>query len=49
VDFRRRLLDRGVFMFPANLKRSHVGFAHTDAHIARTLQACEDTLKEMFC
>ncbi len=48
VDFRRRLMARGIFMLPANLKRCHISFAHTDAHVDRTLQACEDVLREMF-
>jgi glutamate-1-semialdehyde 2,1-aminomutase len=47
VDFRKRLLDRGIFMFPANLKRNHVSYAHSDEHIARTLHACEDTLENL--
>ena len=47
VDYRRRLIDRGIFKMPVNLKRNHVSYAHTDAHIDRTLEACEDVLKEM--
>jgi len=48
VEYRRRLIERGVFKMPMNLKRNHVSYAHTDAHVDRTLQACEDVLKEMF-
>jgi glutamate-1-semialdehyde 2,1-aminomutase len=48
VEYRRRLIDRGIFKMPMNLKRNHVGYAHTDEHVDRTLQACEDVLKEMF-
>jgi glutamate-1-semialdehyde 2,1-aminomutase len=33
---------------PVNLKRNHVSYAHTDAHIDRTLEVCEDVLREMF-
>ena len=47
VEYRRRLIERGIYKIPLNLKRSHVGFSHTDAHIDRTLEACEDVLKEM--
>jgi glutamate-1-semialdehyde 2,1-aminomutase len=47
VEYRRRLIDRGIFKMPTNLKRNHVSYAHTDAHVDRTLQACEDVLKEM--
>jgi glutamate-1-semialdehyde 2,1-aminomutase len=48
VEYRRRLLDRGIFMMPANLKRAHLSYAHTQAHVDRLLQASEDVLKEMF-
>jgi glutamate-1-semialdehyde 2,1-aminomutase len=48
VEYRRRLLDRGIFMMPANLKRAHLGYAHTEAHVDRLLQASEDVLKEMY-
>jgi glutamate-1-semialdehyde 2,1-aminomutase len=47
-EYRRRLIDRGIFKMPMNLKRNHVSYAHTDAHVERTLEACEDVLKEMF-
>jgi len=48
VEYRRRLIDRGIFKIPMNLKRNHVSYAHTDAHVDRTLETCEDVLKEMF-
>ncbi len=48
VDYRRRLIERGIFKMPMNLKRNHVSYSHTEAHVDRTLQACEDVLKEMF-
>jgi glutamate-1-semialdehyde 2,1-aminomutase len=47
VEYRRRLIERGIFKMPMNLKRNHVSYAHTDAHVDRTLEACEDVLKEM--
>jgi glutamate-1-semialdehyde 2,1-aminomutase len=47
VRFRRGLIDRGIFCLPNNIKRNHVSYAHTDADIDFTLQACEDTLKEL--
>jgi glutamate-1-semialdehyde 2,1-aminomutase len=47
VEYRRRLIERGIFKMPINLKRNHVSYAHTDAHVDRTLEACEDVLKEM--
>ncbi len=47
VEYRRKLIERGIFKMPVNLKRNHVSYAHTDAHIDRTLQICEDVLKQM--
>ncbi len=48
VEYRRRLIDLGIFKMPMNLKRNHVSYMHTDAHVDRTLEACESVLKEMF-
>ncbi len=47
VAYRQRLIRRGIFKIPRNLKRSHVSYSHTDAHVDRTLEVCEDVLKEM--
>lgn len=47
LDYRRRLMARGVFKIPMNLKRAHISYAHTDADIDYTLQAAEDVLKEI--
>jgi glutamate-1-semialdehyde 2,1-aminomutase len=47
VEYRRQLIERGIFKMPINLKRNHVSYAHTDAHVDRTLEACEDVLKGM--
>ena len=47
VDYRRRLIDRGIFIMPANLKRAHLSYAHTDADVDRLLEATEEILKEM--
>lgn len=48
VEYRRRLIDRGIFKMPMNLKRNHVSYAHTDEHVDCTLQTCEDVLREMY-
>ncbi len=45
VEYRRRLLDRGIFKLPLNLKRNHISFSHTDTHVENTLQAAEDVLR----
>jgi len=47
VTYRRKLLERGIFELPLNLKRNHISFSHTDEHIERTLQATEDVLEEI--
>jgi glutamate-1-semialdehyde 2,1-aminomutase len=47
VEYRRRLIERGIFKMPLALKRAHLSFAHTEKDIDRTLQAVEDVLKEM--
>ena len=39
--YRRRLIKRGVFELPANLKRNHISYAHTDDHVDRLVAATE--------
>ncbi len=46
LEYRRRMVERGIFKMPANLKRNHMSYSH--AHIDRTLETAEDVLKEMF-
>jgi len=48
LDYRRRLIERGIFLMPSNLKRGHIGYSHTEGDIDRTLQVAEDVLKQMF-
>jgi len=48
LDYCRRLIERGVFLIPSNLKRGHIGYRHTEGEIDRTLQIAEDVLKAMF-
>jgi glutamate-1-semialdehyde 2,1-aminomutase len=45
--YRQRLIERGVFKVPRNLKRNHISYAHTEDEIDNALQACEDVLKNM--
>lgn len=47
VTSRRKLIERGIFELPLNLKRNHISFSHTDHHMEKTLQVAEDTLKEI--
>jgi glutamate-1-semialdehyde 2,1-aminomutase len=45
VEYRRGLLERGIFKMPVNLKRAHVGYSHTDEDAERLLEAAEEVLK----
>jgi len=44
VTYRRELARRGAFEIPENLGRSHITYAHTDAHVDHTLEAAEAAL-----
>ena len=46
VTYRRKLIERGIFELPLNLKRNHISFSHTEAQVERSLQAAEDVSKE---
>jgi glutamate-1-semialdehyde 2,1-aminomutase len=47
LQFRRAMIDRGVFMLPLALKRNHLMAAHSAEDIARTLEAAEEVLRAM--
>jgi glutamate-1-semialdehyde 2,1-aminomutase len=47
VAYRLKMLERGIFKLPMNLKRNHISASHTDEDIDRTLQAAAESLKEM--
>jgi len=47
IKYRRGLMKRGIFELPLNLKRSHISFSHTEAHVNHSLNAAEDVLKEI--
>jgi glutamate-1-semialdehyde 2,1-aminomutase len=47
VDYRKGMIRRGVWEIPMNLKRNVITYSHTDADIDATLEAAEDTLKEL--
>ena len=44
VRYRRELVRRGIFEMPESLGRSHIGAAHTDDDIDRSLVVAEDSL-----
>ncbi|WP_340002972.1 aspartate aminotransferase family protein [Oceanobacillus sp. FSL K6-0127] len=47
VTYRKKLLERGIFKMPMNIKRNHISYSHTKEDIDNTLQAIEDVLKEL--
>lgn len=47
ITYRKKLLERGFFKMPMNIKRNHISYSHTKEDIDNTLQAIEDVLKEM--
>ncbi|MFD1412345.1 aspartate aminotransferase family protein [Oceanobacillus jeddahense] len=47
VSYRKKLIERGFFKMPMNIKRNHISYSHTKEDIDNTLQAIEDVLKEL--
>src|SRR5690625_1075528 len=47
VNYRKKLLERGFFKMPMNIKRNHISYSHTKEDIENTLQAIEDVFKEL--
>jgi len=45
LRYRRELVARGVFEMPESLGRSHLGAAHSDADVDRSLEAAEEALR----
>ncbi|TMV45551.1 aspartate aminotransferase family protein [Paenibacillus mesophilus] len=47
VSYRKKLIEKGIYKMPMNIKRNHISYSHTDEDIAVTLEAIETVLKEM--
>jgi glutamate-1-semialdehyde 2,1-aminomutase len=47
VTYRQKLIEKGIFKMPMNLKRNHISYSHTEQDIDYTLQCVEDVLVEM--
>lgn len=45
--YRQGLIRRGVYEIPLNIKRCHLSYSHTAADVDNTLQAAEDSLREL--
>ena len=43
--YRRELVARGIFEMPESLGRSHIGAAHSEADIDRSIEAAEESLR----
>jgi glutamate-1-semialdehyde 2,1-aminomutase len=47
VTYRKKLIERGVYKLPVNLKRNHISLAHTSSDIDQTLEAADAVMKEL--
>jgi glutamate-1-semialdehyde 2,1-aminomutase len=47
VEYRKRMIEKGIFMLPLNLKRNHISAAHTEEEIKFTLDKSREVLKEI--
>jgi len=47
IDYRRRLLAKGIYKLPMNLKRNHLSLSHTHEDVQLTLEACDAVIGEM--
>jgi glutamate-1-semialdehyde 2,1-aminomutase len=47
IRYRQGLIRRGVYEIPLNIKRCHLSYSHTVADVDNTLQAAEDSLREL--
>lgn len=47
VLYRQKMIERGIFKLPMNLKRNHISLSHTTEMVDRTLQTAEDVLREL--
>lgn len=47
MDFRNRMLTRGIFIRPSHFGELYMSAAHTDKDIDKTLEAMDEVIKEM--
>ena len=47
VAYRRKMIERGIYKLPVNLKRNHISLAHTEADIDQTLETADAVMKEL--
>ena len=47
LDYRKKMIEKGIFMLPLNLKRNHVSAAHTEEDVKITLEKSREALIEL--
>jgi len=47
VAYRKKLIEKGIYKMPMNIKRNHISYSHTDQDIDTTLDIIETVLKEL--
>ena len=47
IRYRRALIERGIYHFPVIVKQGSISFAHSEADIAKTLEATDSALREL--
>ncbi|MEM2041664.1 MAG: aspartate aminotransferase family protein [Nitrososphaerota archaeon] len=47
VEYRKKMIERGIFMLPLNLKRNHISAAHTEEDVKITLEKSREALVEI--
>ncbi|WP_255584903.1 aspartate aminotransferase family protein [Virgibacillus saliphilus] len=47
VAYRKKLIEKGIYKMPMNLKRNHISYSHTEKEVDQTLEAIDDVLREL--
>lgn len=47
VAYRKKLIEKGIFKMPMNLKRNHISYSHTDELVDQTLDIIESVLFDL--
>jgi glutamate-1-semialdehyde 2,1-aminomutase len=47
VTYRKKLIERGIYKLPVNLKRNHISLSHSKADIDETLSAADKVMGEL--
>jgi glutamate-1-semialdehyde 2,1-aminomutase len=47
VTYRKKLIERGIYKLPVNLKRNHISLSHSKADIAETLEKADAVMAEL--